>query len=314
MESASTERRYAESLFEAAARDVRTERASSEWLPLAFVAVVILAAPGGPSGVGLATLAGALVLQDIAQWVGMKLMNEPDKTLLVLPFLRTSLPEGGRPVAYKRGILFLLGPLPCGVLAFWLAIAKWTTGIPELGSAALTAAILGGFGLLPLAQSDGGRLLELTVFCRHPIAEAIFVVLTCAASVAVGVALEAWFIVGIGAIGLVALPWRLRSAQAARRLRETAPELPARPADLDEDAMRALFESALPSLGTTTAFPAPTATPGVAKSMAATMRGILHRAVTTPPSVRASALLLVGYMVGFAGVVVAFVLAALASR
>jgi hypothetical protein len=44
------------------------------------------------------------------------------------------------------------------------------------------------------------------------------------------------------------------------------------------------------------------------------MRGILHRAVTTPPSVRASALLLVGYMVGFAGVVVAFVLAALASR
>jgi hypothetical protein len=132
-------------------------------------------------------------------------------------------------VAYKRGILFLLGPLPCGVLAFWLAIAKWTTGIPELGSAALTAAILGGFGLLPLAQSDGGRLLELTLFCRHPIAEAIFVVLTCAASVAVGVALEAWFIVGIGAIGVVALPWRLRSAQAARRLRETAPELRAPP-------------------------------------------------------------------------------------
>ena len=99
--------------------------------------------------------------------------------------------------AWQRAIVLLLGPLPGLALGVALLVAFRPPG--ELTVlAAILLVLINGFNLLPFVPLDGGRLLSLLIFARHPVSESAFLLFS-----AVGLAVVGWLL-GSWVLGLLA--------------------------------------------------------------------------------------------------------------
>ncbi|GAA5168798.1 site-2 protease family protein [Viridibacterium curvum] len=118
-------------------------------------------------------LVGVIGVHEGGHALAMWAFGHRDLKIFFVPFLGAAVTAPEMPLAvWKRAIIYLAGPLP-GLLA-GLAALHWLALTPELPWAAVLSELawmsiwVNLFNLLPVTPLDGGRLLEIALFERHP--------------------------------------------------------------------------------------------------------------------------------------------------
>ncbi|MGC4094994.1 MAG: hypothetical protein QM756_45170 [Polyangiaceae bacterium] len=132
----------------------------------------LLAREPGQSMAQLALLGAVIAFHEAGHALGMMLFGYRDVRVFFVPFFGAAT-SGERDSApgWQHGIVLLLGPVPGLLLAAALMAATQAEPNSHVAQATRTLVYLNAFNLLPVLPLDGGRLLELTVFGRHPLAE-----------------------------------------------------------------------------------------------------------------------------------------------
>jgi hypothetical protein len=293
--------------FKSRARDravalFREDRGGSTWSPIIVYAAFLAIAYGSRSGTSLPTIAavaGAMAFRDLGRFAGVHLLGYPDRELLLLPFLRKTLPaEGDRGERWKQGLIVMLGPLPGLLLAFILAIVTRFVPGKAIGQAILSVTLINAMMLLPLRSFDGGRLLNIVLFSRSRWVELGFALLTAGALFYAASRFDSVIYVLIAVASLLYARSRFQIARASMAIRARRPDLPRKPADVPDDAAGELFDEADTLVPRALSLKARAGDATPAPTYAMTMRRIHDGAVMTPPSAVASLLLLVLYGTG----------------
>jgi len=239
-------------------------------------------------------LIGVLLLHEAGHYLGMRLFGYRDLRMFFIPFFGAAV-SGKKHAApaWQQAIVLLLGPLPGMALGVLLWVFR-----PH-GTAALAAYLLvlmNGFNLLPFAPLDGGKLLHVLLFARHPLSGSVFLFLS-----GIGLTLVAWIngswvLGGLGLVLLIAAPVYYREWRQRMGVGRELPELPAELSDLGEDHRRALFRCAR--------FLNPSS--GDPDECANEMKKLHEQKVTKPAGVPATLGLLALYLVPTAAVMVTF--------
>jgi Zn-dependent protease len=183
-------------------------------------AIFVAVAQGGNGWQPLALLVGALVFHELGHLAAMRVFGYRNLRMFFIPFLGAA--ASGRcydVTGWKRAIVLLMGPLPGLVVGVALGVVAAKQQSPLLLEAALLLLAINAFNLLPIVPLDGGRLMEVTIFARHPVLDAIF------RAVTAGVLLLGWFVglrilAILGVFMLIGLPLSFRLGRVVHRLRK----------------------------------------------------------------------------------------------
>lgn len=182
-----------------------------------FVAAALLQGP---------QLAVVLLLvvfvHELGHYAAMKAFGYRNVKLLFIPFFGGVVVGEKVPApAWQQLVMILLGPLPGLVLAVGLFVASR----PAPGSwlESLVYALLGvnALNLLPLVPLDGGRVVEILLFARHPVLTVAFRVLAILGLVALAWALASPLLLVLAALVAVGIPAAYRFGVASREFRRT---------------------------------------------------------------------------------------------
>lgn len=268
------------------------KRRAGAWLGLSMVAFVAFSRTQSTLREVL-LITGVILLHELGHLAGMVVFGYRDVKMFFLPFF------GGAAMGKKEGapqwqvaIVLLLGPLPglvagCGLLA-WSASHPG----PLLRSLGWCLVLVNGFNLLPLGFLDGGKFLNLVIFSRHRLLEALFLVATSLTLAALGLAGRMYLLAGLGLLGLLAAPMRYRIAGAGAEVRRRWTSMPARVGLASEPMLRDVFRA--------TRSPMIDSAKDAAKLYAGQMRQVYEKAHTRPVGVLAAFGLLVVYAGGVA--------------
>ncbi len=281
--------------YEAAWNEVlRSGKAKSTWVLAAILigtlALFVLSLAGNFDAGALATLLGVVLVHEAGHYAGMKYFGFSDVKMFFIPFFGAAVSgEKHAAPAWQQCVVTLLGPLP-GIFAAALiyALARPAHFEPA-GAAVLMLLVLNAVNLLPVEPLDGGRFLNRALFSRHPIVELIFLLLTALALGWIGWFLELWILTGLAGVGFLTAFYRYRVARMGRLVQHKLPDLPADLAALDDAERLALYEIAR-SVHLTHTDP---------KLLAATIKSLHHSAVVRPPSLAATAGLVLLYFAGW---------------
>ncbi|MEO6810699.1 MAG: hypothetical protein ABI353_16410 [Isosphaeraceae bacterium] len=269
-----------------------TKRRAGAWLGLSMVAFVVFSRTQSPLREVL-LITGVILLHELGHLAGMVLFGYRNVKMFFLPFF------GGAAMGKKEGapqwqeaIVLLLGPLPglvlgCGLLA-WSVVHP----APLLKNLGWCLALVNGFNLLPLGFLDGGKFLNLVIFSRHRVLEALFLAATSLTLAALGVAGQAYLLAGLGLLGLVAVPMRYRIARAGIKVRKQWTSMPIQVSQASEPMLRDVFRAARS--------PMIDQSKDSAKLYAGQMRQVYEKARTRPVGDLAAVGLLAVYACGVA--------------
>jgi Zn-dependent protease len=203
----------------------RLANSKSSWtntiLTLLISAAIFAAlAQGGSGWQPLALLIGVLVFHELGHLAAMRMFGYRNLRMFFIPFFGAAASGRSYDVSgWKRAVVSLMGPLPGIVVGLVLGIlAAKQHSLPLLEAALLLLAI-NALNLLPIVPLDGGRLMEVTIFARHPVFDAIF------RAIAAGVLMLGWFIglrvlAILGVFMLLGLPMSFRLGRVVHRLRK----------------------------------------------------------------------------------------------
>jgi Zn-dependent protease len=220
-----------------------------------FAAALLWAFGFSALGLKLALLLiGVLLLHEAGHYLGMRLFGYRDLRMFFIPFFGAAV--SGRKhaaPAWQQAIMLLLGPLPGIALAVLLCVivtpvSDWLrddwSAIAAL--AALGLLLINGVNLLPLVPLDGGRLLRLLIFDRHPFLESGFLLFSAFGLAVVGWILG-WWVLGVLAVAvLIGVPFQYRKRRRIEALRREVPDMPGNLNDLTDVHRRTLFRFARP--------------------------------------------------------------------
>lgn len=266
------------------------KRRAGAWLGLSMVAFVVFSRTQSPLREVL-LITGVILLHELGHLAGMVVFGYRDVKMFFLPFF------GGAAMGKKEGalqwqeaIVLLLGPLPglvlgCGLLA-------WSASHPDplLKNLGWCLTLINGFNLLPLGFLDGGKFLNLVIFSRHRMLEALFLAATSMILVALGLAGKVYLLAGLGLLGLIAVPMRYRIAGAGARVRKRWSTMPIQVSLASEPLLRDVFRA--------TRSPVMDRAKDAAKLYAAQMRQVYEKARTRPVGALAAIGLLAVYACG----------------
>jgi Zn-dependent protease len=262
------------------------------WLIVSLLAFVF-ARPAKQAPLELAILIGVLLFHEFGHWLGMQVFGYRNVKMFFIPFFGAAVTGKKEGVPqWQEAVVLLLGPLPGIVLG--CALYFWNLADPQPVMARIAGWLVGlnAFNLLPLEPLDGGRFLNLVIFSRHRVLEALFLAVTSLLVIGLGWWLRWWVFTGLGVLGLLLAPPRYRIARAAARVRGRWGSLPPRVADAAEPLLRDVFSESRAMVGHTANHdPAP---------YARTMRTIYERAAAQPVSAIGSLGLLTCYGGGIA--------------
>ncbi len=180
-------------------------------------------APGGMSSGGRAwkslyLIIPILLLHESGHYAAMKLFGYKNMQMFFIPFFGAAVSghRYGLP-GWKQVVVSLMGPLPGIAIGFVLGIVALQLKHPMLREAAKLLLLLNTLNLLPILPADGGRVVQALFFCRHPILDIGFRVMTSLITIGMGVFLDTIPLMVIGGMSVLMLPmaWRLGKLAAA---------------------------------------------------------------------------------------------------
>ena len=213
------------------------KRRSTIWLVLG-VALFALSAWGGLGVAGVAILVGVVMFHELGHLAAMWLFGYRDLAVFFVPFLgAVAMGRNRNARAWQRGLMLLAGPVP-GILLGWAIAIFAFQAVSEsshVRSAVGMLLVVNGFNLLPVLPLDGGRVLSLALFSRHPTLETVFSIATGTVLAFVALATQSWLLVAVGVWTVLVAAMQRRMLVAAHKLRPAlagAPSEPERLADL----------------------------------------------------------------------------------
>jgi Zn-dependent protease len=183
-------------------------------------AIFVAVAQGGNDWKPLALLIGVLLLHEVGHLAAMRVFGYRNLRMFFIPFFGAAASGKSYNVTgWKQAVVSLMGPLPGIAVGIVLGVVACMRHSPLLLEAAMLLLSINAFNLLPIMPLDGGRLMELTIFARHPVLDALF------RAVAAGVLLLGWFIglkvlAILGVFMLIGLPLSFRVGRVVHRLRK----------------------------------------------------------------------------------------------
>jgi Zn-dependent protease len=248
----------------------------------------------------IALTIGVLLVHELGHYAGMRLFNYQDVQMFFIPLFGAAVAGRSRSVlGYQEAIVVLLGPLPGILLGVVLAVVCVFYDSQLLRSLTLLLLIINAFNLLPFMPLDGGRLMHLVLFSRQPILEAVFRVVTGAATAWFGWASGAWILAGLGVFMILGTRHTYRVSRLAQELR--GPLLTGVEMDLTAHIPR---DQAVPLIELARKRFVDVLQP---KTLASVVRQVWERIHLRPPGVVASLFFLVLAAVGFLAAPVALV-------
>src|SRR5262249_32626040 len=153
-------------------------------------------------------LVGVLLFHELGHFLGMRLFGYRDVSMFFIPFFGAAVTgrKDWAPV-WQRAVVLLLGPLPGLVLgsALWVGLLK--AEHPFICEAAGWLIALNLLNLVPIEPLDGGRLVNLLLFFRHPRLEAAALCLSAVTVALVGeFVFGSWVLFGVGVLILLGVP------------------------------------------------------------------------------------------------------------
>ena len=158
---------------EVVAEVARLEAQKPQWtqaiwlLVLSFAAFLVIGAAQWQWETTL-WLIPILFFHEFGHWVAMKIFGYRNMRMFFIPFFGAAVAGQNRTIpGWKKAVVSLAGPLPGILLGAFLCVVAIRTGIPWIRRCALLMVLLNVFNLVPILPLDGGRFLQVTLFCRN---------------------------------------------------------------------------------------------------------------------------------------------------
>jgi hypothetical protein len=260
---------------------------SGRWLWLGVTLLVSVMVLLGANPVSkVASIVAAIFLHELGHYLGMRWFGYRDTRIFFIPLF------GAATVGWKVGVppwqqavVLLLGPIPGLVTGCLLWIWVRNGSMPLFKELALWLVALNLLNLLPLEPLDGGRLVNLVLFYRQPVAEGVMLAASGLFLVWVSlVYLDSLILLALAVAILCQIPGRYRVAKAGRILARHYPNLPLGAENLTEAQLRDAFRAVLRS------FPK-----NDRMTVAVAMYYVLERAAVKPPALAVRGVLLAIY-------------------
>ncbi len=243
-----------------------------------------------------AALVPILFVHELGHYIAMRAFGYRNVKMFFIPLLGAAV--SGRKYnvpGWKKVAVSLAGPLPSIAIGAVLAVAGAVTGEEWLTKAALLTLILNGFNLLPVLPLDGGWVVHNIFFCRHPLLDVFFRILTTLALIGGGIATGDRFLWIIGIFMGMGIPMAHRAASIGRDLRQRGlsqdavegDAIPPATANAIIDEVRARYAAPLPD-----------------KNVAQIALQIFENLNARPPGAWASAAFLAAHAIGVATAIV----------
>jgi Zn-dependent protease len=276
----------------------RRKRAHAIWM-IVGLALFALAARQDMGLAGMGILVAVVALHELGHLAAMWVFGYRDLAVFFIPFLGAAATGRKRDApAWQRGLITLAGPVP-GILLGWALVFLAPGDLvasPHFASLVGMLLVVNGINLLPVMPFDGGRLLNLTLFSRHPTLETVFAIVTGLGLAGLAAATQSWLLMALGlftALGSFAHRRLLAVAHAVRAELAGASSDPER---LPERQRFALYESATRALAANEqAASRPVPPQRRPKVLAAFMQVIFDRAIAPHASARAALALFLAY-------------------
>lgn len=183
-----------------------------------------------------------LLVHELGHWVAMKIFRYRNMKMFFIPLLGAAVTGQSHNVAgWKKVLVYLAGPLPGLVLGTVLGIAgimQENQILSELGSLML---FINALNLLPILPLDGGWVMHLILFSRHPILQVIFRGLTAFGLIAMFLLFQDRFLLFLGIFLLIGTPVVWKTAQATEDLKKL-------PLDLEPDEKQVIPQQTLTAI------------------------------------------------------------------
>lgn len=165
-----------------------------------FLFWTLQSASTGQTAGWIAALVLVLAVHEGGHFLAMRAFGFTDLKVFFIPFFGAA--ASGRKAdatATQQAVVSLMGPLP-GIV-FALVAAFFAPFDSEFfANVVVLALFINAFNLLPVQPLDGGRFLHWTLFVRWPSTRPIVRFLNGAVLAALGWYLDAWILLGLGAI------------------------------------------------------------------------------------------------------------------
>lgn len=206
---------------------VEQSKGGSAWWLIISCILFVLTRLGGFNPVSTGILVGVLVLHEAGHFLGMKLFGYRDVKMFFIPFLGAAV--SGRKhaaAAWQEIIVLLLGPLPGILLGTILFFTLWPTDTKSVLYRAISMLLaINAFNLLPFMPLDGGRVMNLLIFRRHPALEVLFKLFAVGGLLLLALVLMSWVLAVVGILILVGIPLGFKLGMRARKIKQEFPTI-----------------------------------------------------------------------------------------
>jgi Zn-dependent protease len=214
------------------------------WLIITLV-LFMLSLAGGFDWTKIAMIVVVLLIHEAGHYLGMLWFGYRDVRMFFIPFFGAAVSgrKHGAP-AWQQIIVLFLGPLPGMVVALVLYAALQPPLESPLGAFVFWLMAINAFNLLPFVPLDGGRILNLLLFRRHPLLESTFQCFAVLSMGGLALVLQSIVLGVFAGLMTLTITARYRLTKLAGAVRAAQPNLAAPLAELDEQERYALFQHA----------------------------------------------------------------------
>ncbi|MBD2046167.1 site-2 protease family protein [Coleofasciculus sp. FACHB-64] len=175
----------------------------------------------------LLILVGVLFLHELGHFLTMRGCGYKDTSIFFLPLFGAAASGRKENATIREKFLVLLaGPVPGIILGVAIALAipdslQRSLGLQEVISFLV---IINYFNLLPILPLDGGRILDLLIFSRHPYTDVLFKLFAVGLLVFIGMSPGTGIFLFLGFLIAFSIPASFRSAKILKILRRELPQ------------------------------------------------------------------------------------------
>lgn len=164
-----------------------------------------------------------LLFHELGHFVAMRSFKYRNLKMFFIPLLGAAVTGQNYNVAgWKKAIVSLAGPVPGIVVGILMGLLAMSLGDqPLLLEAATLTVFLNGFNLLPFLPLDGGWIVHILLFSRHPVLDTTFRFLAAVVLISSGL-LGIWILAFLGVMMLIGLRAAHRVARVAADVRDSS--------------------------------------------------------------------------------------------